>query len=329
LQRDDPAAIQRRETLCRKLATVIKRLALPRAAIAALPDNYAAAIRPGQFAARHDFNGWNNYLPAGLLTAPDEWVEIDNEPPPSHHDKREGQLAYTTWSIRGRSYHRVFWRFPGGRKAVEDYLQYLQSEGLDWEQSVRQGYIALKRDVRQIPAGTETAIAQFMVVLDEDLNPIPTRVVELVHLNIYKNVTGAPDPETNTGRGLISRQYVTRRRLLFDGLKQGGLERQPDDAPTYRVLLDAPKDWGAFGRQRSVVQTCLFCHMYERDRVGVRSLNSISCFVADRGMPGIVIPMGAGPVQTYSRAERTVRWKLGQEDYLRLVEYARGDPANR
>lgn len=329
LQQDDPAAIRRRETLCRKLAVLIKRLALPKSAIEALPDNYAAAIRSGQFAARHELDCRSNYLPAGLLTRPDDWVEIDNEPPPSHHDKREGQLAYTTWSIRGRSYHRVFWRFPEGRPAVEDYLRYLQREGLDWERSVRQGFIALKRDARQIPAGTETAIVQFMVVLDEELNPVPTRVVELVHVNVYRNVTGAPDPPTNAGRGLSFRQYVARRRLLFDGLKQGGLERQPDDAPTYRVLLDSPRDWGAFGRQRSVVQTCLACHMHERDRVGVRSLNSIFCFVAERGMPGIVIPMGAGATKVYSRAERTVRWKLSQEDYLRLAEYVRGEAADR
>ncbi len=329
LQDGDPAATQRRETLSRKLAVVLKRLALPRSAIEALPDNYAMAIRSGAFAADHDLDSRSNYLPSGLLNAPDEWVEIDNEPPPSHHDKREGQLAYTTWSIRGRSYHRIFWRFPGGRQEIEEYLRYLQHEGLDWEQSVRQGYIVLKRGVRQIPIGTETAIVQFMMVLDENLNPVPTRVVELVHVNVYKNVTGAPDPQTNTGRGLNSRQYVFRRRLLFDALRQGGLERQVDDAPTYRVLLDSPQDWGAYGRQRSVVQTCLACHMYDRDRAGVLSLNSVSCFVADRGMPGIVIPMGKGLVKTYSRAERTVRWKLDQEDYLRLIEYARGSNTNR
>jgi hypothetical protein len=333
LQRDDPAATQRRETLCRKLAVIIQRLALPKSAIETLPDNYAAAIRSGEFAARHDFDCLSNYLPPGLLTAPNEWVEIDNEPPSSHHDKREGQLAYTSWSIRGRSYHRIFWRFPEGRQAVEDYLRYLQREGLDWEKSVRQGFIALKPDVRQIPVGTETAIVQFMVVLDEELNPVPTRVAELVHVNVYKNVTGAPDPQTNTGCGLICRQYVVRRRLLFDGLKQGGLERQPDDAPTYRVLLDSHRDWGFFGRKRSVVQTCLGCHMTEKERamnyVGVFSLNSIFCFVAERGMPGIVIPMGSGEIRAYSRAERTARWKLGQEDYLRLVEYARGASPGR
>jgi hypothetical protein len=168
-----------------------------------------------------------------------------------------------------------------------------------------------------------------MILLDENLNPVPTRVIELVHLLVYRNVDGAADPESNTGRGLTARQYVARRRLLFDGLKQGGLERQPDDAPTYRVLLTADKDWGAFGRQQSVVQTCLHCHMYDSDRVGVFSINSIFCHVPERGMPGIVIAMGSGDIRTYSRAERTARWKLGQEDYLRLVEYARGTPSAR
>ena len=329
-QRDDPEAMQRRETLCRKLAVIIKRLALPKSAIEALPDNYAAAILSGQFASRHDFDCRSDYLPRGLLTESNEWVEIDNLSPPSHHDRREGQLAYTTWSIRGRSYHRVFWRFPEGRPALENYLSYLQREGIDWEKSVREGFINLKRDVRQIPAGIETAIIQCMIVLDEQLNPIPTRIVELVHLNVYKNVTGAPDPETNTGRGIISRQYVMRRRLMFDGLKQGGLERQADDAPTYRVLMDSSRDWGAYGRLRSVVETCLGCHMTEKDGfmpyIGVFSLNSTFCFNPDGGMGGIVMPMGAGEVKTYSRAERTARWKLGQEDYMRLVEYARPRP---
>ncbi len=42
-------------------------------------------------------------------------------------------------------------------------------------------------------------------------------------------------------------------------------------------------------------------------------------------MPGIIIPMGSGDIRVYSRGERTVRWKLGQEDYALLVEYARSD----
>jgi hypothetical protein len=41
-------------------------------------------------------------------------------------------------------------------------------------------------------------------------------------------------------------------------------------------------------------------------------------------MPGIVIPMGYGDIRPRPRGERIARWKQRQEDYLRLVEYARG-----
>lgn len=330
LQHDDRGAIERRERLCRKLAVIIQRLALTKETIEALPDNYAAAIRSGAFATEHGFDSQRNYLPSGLLTQPGEWVEIDNRGGSQHREKKEGQLTLTSWSIRGRSYYRVFWRFPqGGRRAVEDYLAYLQSEGVDWEKSAKRGYIALKPSVWQIPVGFEAAIVEFMVLLDQRLEPVPTHLVELVHTSVYKNVEGRDDPQTNSGRGVNFGQYVARRRLLFDGLKQGGMERQADDLSAYRTLLTAPGDWGAFGRQQSVVQSCLHCHMHERERVGVHSLNSISCYVPEHGMPGIVIPTGSGEVSTYSRADRTVRWKVGQEEYLRLVEYARDESPGR
>ena len=179
--------------------------------------------------------------------------------------------------------------------------------------------------LRQIPVGTEAAIVEFMMALDDQLEPVPTQIVESVRVSVYKNVDGSPDAGTNTGRGLISRLYVARRRLLFDNLNQGGLERMPDDAPFYSVLLNGVQDWGISARQQSVVQSCLSCHMYDKDRVGVFSLNTIFCFAPDR-MPGIVIPMGSGEIRTLSRAERVARWKLGLEEYLRLVEYARNTP---
>ena len=324
---DDPEAIERRGILCRKLAGIIQRLALPQAVIRALPDSYAAAIRSGNFASRHDFDCQSNYLPPGLLTRPDEWVEIDTSSESLPHFKQEGHIDYVAWSIRGRSCYRIFWRFPGGRKAVEEYLKYLREEGVDWEKTARQGHVALKPDVRQIPVGTEAAIVQFMIVLDDRLVPVATRLVESLRVSVYRNVDGTPDPETNTGLGLIGRVYGAQRRLLFDNLKHGGLARAPDDAPTYQVLLSGHNDWGHFGRQQSVVQTCMHCHMHEKEKTGVFSLNSIVSFVPDGGMPGVVIPMGFGEIRPYPRPQRMARWKQRQEDYLRLVEYARGEPA--
>jgi hypothetical protein len=322
---DDPDAMQRRGILCRKLAVIIQRLALPPAVIKALPDSYAAAIRSGHFASRHDFDCQSNYLPACLLTSPDEWVEIDTSSESLPHHKQEGQIDYMAWSIQGRSCYRVFWRFPDGRKAVEEYLKYIREEGVEWEKTARQGHVALKPDVRQIPVGTEAAIVQFMIVLDDRLVPVPTRVVESVRVSVYKNVDGTRDPETNTGLGLIGRVYGAKRRLLFDNLKHGGLARVPDDAPTYQVLLSGHDDWGHFERQQSVVQTCVHCHMHWKWKTGVFSLNSIFSFVPDGGMPGIVIPMGFGDIRPYPRPQRIARWKQRQEDYLRLVEYARSE----
>ncbi len=322
---DDPQAMQRRGILCRKLAVIIQRLALPQAVIKALPDSYAAAIRSGNFASRHDFDCQSNYLPAGLLTSPDEWVEIDTSSESLPHHKQEGQIDYVARSIRGRSYYRIFWRFPDGRKAVEEYLKYIREEGVDWEKTARQGHVALKPDVRQIPVGTEAAIVQFMIVLDDRLVPVPTRVVESVRVSVFKNVDGTPDPETNTGLGLIGRVYGVQRRLLFDNLKQGGLARAPDNAPTYLVLLSGYKDWGFWGRQQSVAQSCMHCHMHWKWKTGVFSLNSIFSFAPNGGMPGIVIPMGFGDIETYPRPQRIARWKQRQEDYLRLLEYARAD----
>jgi hypothetical protein len=322
---DNPQAIQRRGILCRKLAVIIQRLAQPRSVIQALPDNYAAAVRSGHFTSQHNFDCQSNYLPPGLLTCPDEWVEIDTSSESLPHFKEEGQIDYVAWANRGRSYYRVFWRFPGGRRAVEDYLKYIREEGVDWEKTARQGHIALKPDVRQIPVGTEAAIVQFMIVLDDRLVPVPTQIVESLRVSVYKNVDGTPDPETNTGLGLIARVYGAQRRLLFDNLKRGGLARVPDNAPTYQVLLSGHEDWGHFGRQQSVVQTCVHCHMHWKETRGVFSLSSIFSFVPDGGMPGIVIPMGYGDIVPLPRAQRIARWKQRQEDYLRLVEYARAD----
>ena len=322
---DDPAVIERRGILCRKLAVIIQRLALPAAVIRALPDTYAVAIQSGHFALRHDFDCQSNYLPPGLLTRPDEWVEIDTSSESLPHHKQEGQIDYVAWSIRGRSYYRIFWRFPVGREAAEEYLKYLREEGVDWEKTARQGHVDLKPDVRQIPVGTEAAIVQFMIVLDDRLVPVPTRLVESLRVSVYKNVDGTPDRETNTGLGLIGRVYGAQRRLLFDNLKHGGLARAPDDASTYQVLLSGHEDWGHFGRQQSVIQTCVHCHMHWKWKTGVYSLNTIFSFVPDGGMPGIVIPMGFGDIRPYPRPQRIARWKQRQEDYLRLVEYTRAD----
>jgi len=72
---------------------------------------------------------------------------------------------------------------------------------------------------------------QLLITLDDQLRPVPTRIVESVQLRIFRKCGRKTEPPTNTGVGMNVSEYLLKRRLLFDGLKQGGLERTPDHKP--------------------------------------------------------------------------------------------------
>lgn len=318
---------QRRETMFRKLAQAIKALALSKAEIAALPENYAAALQSGHFAVEHRFDPQSDYLPADLPTGPSSsttgaWMEItypDHVPP------------YHTHDFGGRSYFRIFYRFPEGRKAVVDYLEYVAEEGVDKQHPDASRRAVLKsKELRHIPAGTQLALLRQMVVLDKDLNPVPTSVVQELRMRIFKNVEGKAAPETTSGEGVNIHAYELKRALALDGLKYGGLERQPNGLKVYRPLFHFPEDWGrAKGREGlaflPVATHCMACHGHKPgENVGSYSMTSLhaafSLAGANRnGPPGIVTPM---PAAAPSQARRAVAKVRSRQEYLLLVHNA-------
>lgn len=237
---------QRRDVICEKLARVMQSLALPRALIAKLPSNYPAAIRSGAFAAEQNFETSDNYLPPGLFTMPDRWVEVDFHQPDIHEDLYDRFITLHARAYRGRSYFRIFYRFPDGRSSLAKYLKRLDTDGVDWRQAAQDGFIVLKTDAPQIPVGTEVALVQFMMTVDDSMRPTPTRIVESIRHRTFRNVDGGATPATNTGVGMHIREYTLKRRLLFDNLRHGGLVREPDDQPLYRVIFQPAysPDWG-------------------------------------------------------------------------------------
>jgi len=68
------------------------------------------------------------------------------------------------------------------------------------------------------------------------------------------------------------------------------------------------------------------CHMYSATTLGVYGLGGVSVSGGSledlSKIQGVGIPLNVATVH-YLRGERESRWKLGQEDYLRLVELAR------
>lgn len=315
----------RRETLCRKLAKCIQQLALSPDEIRRLPDNYVLAAKSGAFAAAHKFDPKVNYLPRGLFTKPDVWVEIDFYFPNMHEDIMDRFISLHARSLQGRSYYRIFYRFPNGRKQVADYLKTIEKTGIDWKRAAQFGFIPPPKNVQQIPVGTEVALVQFMVLLDNKMRPVPTSLVESVQMRIYRNITGAAEPETNTGVGINVLDIRLKRHLLFDNLKAGGLEREREDLPQYRVAIDGLKstapDWG-FAGKKVLFQQCADCHLGRKlERLGVASIPSMTHSGGfDAGaMMGISRPLD--PKNRDVRGKRVARYKSRLESYRRLVDH--------
>jgi hypothetical protein len=146
--------------------------------------------------------------------------------------------------------------------------------------------------------------------------------VESVRLRAYRNVDGSAEPPTNTGTGMNVSEFTLKRRLLFDNLKQGGLEREPDEQPIYRVIFqgDTARDWGEAGRSLTLVQDCRRCHTGG----GQICVQTIFSLVHQGGVDagaqlGIAHPLAAG--EPSPRGARAAVWKTRHETYRRLLDY--------
>ena len=323
-RRGDFETRQSRDQLCHKLARAIQSLALPAETLAKLPDNYALAIGSGRFAATHDFDPQRNYLPPTLLSSSDDWQELDFFQARRSEDVERRYVFLHMRAFQGRSYFRVFCRFPGGRAQLEDYLQKLDANGIDWRASAQHGSISLKPDAPQLPVGTEVALVQFLIALDSNLQLVPTQLVESVRLLVFKNVTGTNDPSTNMGNGVNAAKYTLKRRLALaeGGMQHGGLHREPDDLPVYRVLFEneAAPDWGSRGRYFKLTADCRSCHS-GANRAGIQMIGSmVNTASVDTGAAlGVSHTLPAGAPSPHPA--RTVKWKTAEETYRRLVEY--------
>lgn len=103
----DLATRRRRDRLCQKLARCLQRLALTQSELDQLPDTYRLAVASGNFARAHDFDSERDYLPHGLLTNRDEWVEVDFYYPKMHEDIMDRFISLHARSLQGRSHYRI------------------------------------------------------------------------------------------------------------------------------------------------------------------------------------------------------------------------------
>jgi hypothetical protein len=236
-------------------------------------------------------------------------------------------------SLLGRSYYRIFYRFPEGRPQLVSYLKLLEETGIDWKHAAQHGFVATRKDAPAIPVGTEVVLLQLMMSMDDQLRPVPTGIVESFQFRVFCNIDGSNEPITNTGVGINVLDYRMKRHLLFDNVKAGGLEREPEEEPQYRVAVDGNKatapDWG-FPGKAALFQQCVDCHMSPKlARLGVASIPSIvhsGGFDAGAQM-GVTHPLESA--QGDVRAQRVARYKSRHESFRRLQEYLEHEPPSR
>jgi hypothetical protein len=253
--RYEPAAVALRN----RLATAVGRLALRDRAVAALPDNYALAVKSKQYPAAHDpEHPERPFLPADLFDPTGPWVRF--------HETTEEPMARRHFDgAGGRAVHVIYLRLPGGRTVTEQYLKELNRDS-----------------VKQFPSGTMVAMVRRALAVNGSAKVCVTPVTELVQVRVYRRIPA--DPRAHL-RGDVGEQdvyeFVLDRTKLFAG--QHGLRAVGPKDPAEPFF---ERDEGAdpFERTRRPLaptmpqlKTCIECHQAP----GVHSVLSM-----ERGLRG-------------------------------------------
>lgn len=158
----EPYPSQRR-ALERRLAQIMKKVALSKAEIASLPDNYALAIESSIYPA--NFQGASPetaFLPAGLQQPDSAWVPMGRE---------GGPVAMThteAFPFFGRSVFLVFLRSPDGRAGTLRFIN------------------ALNTDPAQASTtGSDVALARRMLLIDDGGHLVVSPLIETIQIRHF------------------------------------------------------------------------------------------------------------------------------------------------
>jgi hypothetical protein len=244
----EPAAIALRN----RVAKVIGRVALGDGEVAALPDNYALAVKSKQYATAYDpEHPERPFLPPDLFDAKGPWVRFHEtmaEPMAERHFEGAG----------GRAVHVIFLRLPGGRAATEQYLKGLRCE---------EPYLteACRYPVKQFPPGTIVAMVRRTLTVDQSAKVRVTPVTEQVQIRLYWRIP--KDPEANFHGDSGEQQmyeFLLDRQKLFAG--QHGLQAVGPDDPA-EPFFDRSESRDPFERIRGPLtpggpelKSCIQCH---------------------------------------------------------------------
>lgn len=292
--------LDRRSIAQPKIAALMKRLALTKKQILALPNPMAATIKSGRYAEAYDpANPFQPFLPQDLHRSTESsWIcvgEDGNEIPADLH----------TGNSHSRSMFLQFMRLPGGRAETLEYME------------------RIRQRPHQFPVGTQFALLEQPFLISKDGELVLSPLVVSVQLRAYLDI--GRDFQRYSAEPKATQcvaEFVMHPRQLMQGnavMKVMGSKDFRFDAgsetPTPGFSPRDPFATGpiAAGMPPTRLNQCMDCH----DRAGGRGVRT-------RSFKGTSEFFTVGNPEDIGRA--TAAQKLEDAQYLTLQKYWRGEP---
>ena len=228
----------RRAALQPKIAALIKKLALTKAQILALPNTRVATVKSGSFATRHDpSDAFKPFLPADLYAEDSSWVclgDDDNPIPAPLHTKE----------ARWRSIFITFMRLPEGRATT---LQFLEKA---------------KDGSKKFPAGTQFALVEQAFLISDEGKPVLSPLIASIALRAFLDVDRkfrkSGPPTQSLAEFLMQPRQLMKGNAVMKALnsREHRFETGEGFFPPGRK---DPFEKGSMPR-RTRLNTCMGCH---------------------------------------------------------------------
>jgi hypothetical protein len=213
-----------RQALARRLAQIVRRVALSKEEILSLPDNYVRSVESRRYPAVADPDSPQTpFLPSDLFQPESAWIALGRE---------GGPVAMThteAFPFFGRSAFLVFVRTPDGREATQDFIE------------------SLNTDPNPVtPIGSDVVLARRMLLIDDQGEILFSPLVETIQLRHFSPAQSFHEFE------------LDRVRLLKGS--GGGLVPNEDLFMLFMSHGDVFESPGMPDQQAAIPQICKACH---------------------------------------------------------------------
>ncbi|HEV2294055.1 MAG TPA: hypothetical protein VGR35_09365 [Tepidisphaeraceae bacterium] len=310
---DDRA--MRAAELSTRLAKAIQALAMERARIGGLPDNYADAVASGEIPAAFDpAHPDRPFLPPDLFDHAGPWVIIGE----ADGAARLHQQFFT------RSVFHVALNLPGGREATLAYLKQLGSVPKLWvdnpdyrpdaSPASRRDPLRYTPDLPQFPPGTHVALIRQSLLIDDQGRLVPSRLIESVQLRVYRRIVPSNPSEATEDAPQAVFEWTLDRAALLAG-RRGGLVPTKSDSIDFTLFMShdldpfevRPHPGRRFTPPPSSLTSCMHCH----NGPGVYSFQTFVQFQSPHVRPRSLYDTGASSALSRAVDHKHERYDWG------------------